>query len=380
MRTRTPETTWRNFDLSSLDERWNHSSFDERWRLSRSKQNSSNEESGEEAGVMDVKWPICDFFRIGDFCLWQFSQWLWHLPHPPAAFSILAPHSGICVPASILAICVTAFQHWKRHPFWQSGDASNATFQHSHVGKSIHFGDLAIRMAFCPVAAVVDFQFEWLSARWQSAFNSWHADSVRLSLGIGADDLKVCLDVLGGALKDSTSMVGIAWEMGGGALLHSNFWRCPTLPHAKHRKELKEVSKTSCADDGFMHANCDDCTQPISFADFQLEWQHTSCDLHAAFFRLRFHSKQQMKNSSLFSGPFAERSTAIHRLDVSLLPEAIGALLCQNWRETKRIVGAAAWLHAARRCKQAEKGPVVAGQTHTHANSQSWQTTHHPQF
>jgi hypothetical protein len=35
-------------------------------------------------------------------------------------------------------------------------------------------------------------------------------DSVRLSLGIGSDDLKVYLDVLGSALRDSTSMVGPA--------------------------------------------------------------------------------------------------------------------------------------------------------------------------
>jgi solute carrier family 25 phosphate transporter 3 len=57
------------------------------------------------------------------------------------------------------------------------------------------FRGLPIRMAFYPV--VVSLQFLVY-------------DSVRLSLGIGADDLKVYLDVLGGALKDSTSMVGPA--------------------------------------------------------------------------------------------------------------------------------------------------------------------------
>lgn len=57
------------------------------------------------------------------------------------------------------------------------------------------FRGLPIRMAFYPV--VVSLQFLVY-------------DSVRLSLGIGSDDLKVYLDVLGGALKDSTSMVGPA--------------------------------------------------------------------------------------------------------------------------------------------------------------------------
>jgi solute carrier family 25 phosphate transporter 3 len=57
------------------------------------------------------------------------------------------------------------------------------------------FRGLPIRMAFYPV--VVSLQFLVY-------------DSVRLSLGIGSDDLKVYLDVLGSALRDSTSMVGPA--------------------------------------------------------------------------------------------------------------------------------------------------------------------------
>jgi solute carrier family 25 phosphate transporter 3 len=52
---------------------------------------------------------------------------------------------------------------------------------------------LPIRMAFYPL--VVSMQF-------------FVYDLVRLSLGVGADDLKVYLDVLGGALTDGGSMVG----------------------------------------------------------------------------------------------------------------------------------------------------------------------------
>lgn len=60
-------------------------------------------------------------------------------------------------------------------------------------GPSSLFRGLPLRMAFYPL--VVSLQFLVY-------------DAVRLSLGIGADDLKVYLDVLGGALKDGGSMVG----------------------------------------------------------------------------------------------------------------------------------------------------------------------------
>jgi solute carrier family 25 phosphate transporter 3 len=52
---------------------------------------------------------------------------------------------------------------------------------------------LPIRMAFYPL--IVSMQF-------------FVFDSIRLYLGIGSDDLKLYLDVLGGALKDGGSMVG----------------------------------------------------------------------------------------------------------------------------------------------------------------------------
>lgn len=54
---------------------------------------------------------------------------------------------------------------------------------------------LPVRMAFYPL--IVSMQF-------------FVFDSIRLNLGIGSDDLKVYLDVLGGALKDGGSMVGPA--------------------------------------------------------------------------------------------------------------------------------------------------------------------------
>ena len=60
-------------------------------------------------------------------------------------------------------------------------------------GGSELFRGLPLRMTFYPL--VVSLQFLVY-------------DAVRLSLGIGADDLKVYLDVLGGALKDGGSMVG----------------------------------------------------------------------------------------------------------------------------------------------------------------------------
>jgi solute carrier family 25 (mitochondrial phosphate transporter), member 3 len=60
-------------------------------------------------------------------------------------------------------------------------------------GPSSLFRGLPLRMAFYPL--VVSLQFLVY-------------DAVRLSLGIGADDLKVYLDVLGSALKDGGSMVG----------------------------------------------------------------------------------------------------------------------------------------------------------------------------
>ena len=55
------------------------------------------------------------------------------------------------------------------------------------------FRGLPLRLAFYPL--VVSLQFLVY-------------DAVRISLGIGADDLKVYLDVLGGALRDGGSMVG----------------------------------------------------------------------------------------------------------------------------------------------------------------------------
>jgi solute carrier family 25 phosphate transporter 3 len=54
---------------------------------------------------------------------------------------------------------------------------------------------LPIRMAFYPL--IVSLQFLVY-------------DAVRLYLGVGSDDLKVYLDVLGGALKEGGSMVGPA--------------------------------------------------------------------------------------------------------------------------------------------------------------------------
>jgi solute carrier family 25 phosphate transporter 3 len=57
------------------------------------------------------------------------------------------------------------------------------------------FRGLPVRMVFYPL--IVSMQF-------------FVFDSIRLYLGIGSDDLKVYLDVLGGALKDGGSMVGPA--------------------------------------------------------------------------------------------------------------------------------------------------------------------------
>ena len=54
---------------------------------------------------------------------------------------------------------------------------------------------LPVRMAFYPL--IVSIQFTVY-------------DAVRIYLGVGSDDLKVYLDVLGGALKDGGSMVGPA--------------------------------------------------------------------------------------------------------------------------------------------------------------------------
>lgn len=55
------------------------------------------------------------------------------------------------------------------------------------------FRGLPVRMAFYPL--IVSIQF-------------FVFDSIRLYLGIGSDDLKVYLDVLGGALEDGGSIVG----------------------------------------------------------------------------------------------------------------------------------------------------------------------------
>ena len=55
------------------------------------------------------------------------------------------------------------------------------------------FRGLPVRMGFYPL--MVSLQF-------------FVYDVVRLNLGVGSDDLKVYLDVLGGALKDGGSMVG----------------------------------------------------------------------------------------------------------------------------------------------------------------------------
>jgi len=54
---------------------------------------------------------------------------------------------------------------------------------------------LPIRMFFYPT--IVSLQF-------------FVFDTIRLYLGVGSDDLKVYLDVLGGALRDGGSMVGPA--------------------------------------------------------------------------------------------------------------------------------------------------------------------------
>ena len=54
---------------------------------------------------------------------------------------------------------------------------------------------LPVRMAFYPL--IVSIQFTVY-------------DAVRIYLGVGSDDLKVYLDVLGGALKDAGSTVGPA--------------------------------------------------------------------------------------------------------------------------------------------------------------------------
>lgn len=62
-------------------------------------------------------------------------------------------------------------------------------------GYSNLFRGLPVRMIFFPL--IVSMQF-------------FVFDSIRLYLGIGSDDLKVYLDVLGGALKDGESMVGPA--------------------------------------------------------------------------------------------------------------------------------------------------------------------------
>ena len=52
---------------------------------------------------------------------------------------------------------------------------------------------LPVRMAFYPL--IVSIQFTVY-------------DAIRIYLGVGSDDLKVYLDVLGGALKEGGSMVG----------------------------------------------------------------------------------------------------------------------------------------------------------------------------
>lgn len=57
------------------------------------------------------------------------------------------------------------------------------------------FRGLPVRMAFYPL--IVSMQF-------------FVFDAIRLNLGIGSDDLKMYLDVLGGALKDSGGSIGPA--------------------------------------------------------------------------------------------------------------------------------------------------------------------------
>ena len=57
------------------------------------------------------------------------------------------------------------------------------------------FRGLPIRLIFYPVITACQF---------------FVYDAIRISLGVGSDDLKVYLDVLGGALKEGGSMVGPA--------------------------------------------------------------------------------------------------------------------------------------------------------------------------